>query len=389
GSHPTDPRGEMDVVRVVANNGAPQVDNVTRFAAPTSIAEFGYSAVTPDTALDSSFGIKAALSPDGTRIAFLGMGGAGVYVTSSAPDPAPVTVAGASYYSELTFLNAGTVLFFAGPDENAQDLYALDTTTMLATQVTFLGDIRTRGQFWSNNRRFWYFIRSNAASTVNNFVAVDANAASVTLRDVTGSEFSAGTAPSLRTGALNVTTDPWPALEFQLRFVPHTGLAVFAARRTVEPPTDYEDANVFVFDVENGGEATMLTANTGRGADYVVRNIESLVPCGDPPFVAWAERAGNTVATSEDVFTVSLLGGVVRRVSVPDPNGQTIVDGSIRFTSLPAAGVVWAVGQGAALDVPDQNVRVEWSALGTAAPPVRLTPSPVADRVFQVLGTTN
>jgi hypothetical protein len=389
GSHATDSRAEMDVVRLTNNAGTPQVVNVTQFAAATRIAEFGYSAVTPSPLLDSSFGMKAALSPDGTRLAFLGMGpNAGVYVATGTANPAPLMVAGATFYSEVTFLNATTVLFCAGPDPASQNMYALAPATNMVTPLTATGDLRTRGQFWSRNQRWWYFVRSNALGTVNNFVGVDANAATVTLKDITGGEFSAGTAPALRTGSLNATVDPWPGLEFQLRAVPLSDYAVFAARRVIAAPNLYEDANVFRFDMENGGQAVMLTNRTGTGTSSAVRNIESVTVAGDPLFVAWAERLGIVATSSEDVYVTSILGNAeVRRVSAANPAGQSVVDGSIRFTCLPAAGVVWAVGQGR-IDVPEDNVAVQWSALGSAVPLTRLSPAPVLTRVFQVIGVS-
>ncbi len=388
GSHATSSRAEMDIVRVSDNAGVPTVVNVTQFALATSIAEFGYSSVTPSGVLDSSFGMKAALSPDASRLAFLGMNAdTGVFVTNGTPNPARVSVAGAMFYSEVTFLNATTVLFCAGVDAATQNLYQLDAMTSAVTPLTTTADLVTRGQFWSSNRQWWYFVRSNALSTVNNFVGVDATVATVALKDITGAEFSAGTASALRTGALNATTDPWPALEFQLRRVPLSDLAVFTARRVVTPSTVFEDANVFQFDIENGGVATMLTNHVGTGAANDVRNIESVAVVGDPLFVAWAERAGISAAASEDVYTTSLLGGVIRRVSVPNPAGQSVVDGSIRFTCLPSAGLVWAIGSGRT-DVPEDNVRVEWSALGTAGLPTLLTPTPIPARMLQVIGNS-
>jgi hypothetical protein len=170
--------------------------------------------------------------------------------------------------------------------------------------------------------------------------------------------------------------------------VPLSDYAVFAARRVIAAPNLYEDANVFRFDMENGGQAVMLTNRTGTGTSSAVRNIESVTVAGDPLFVAWAERLGIVATSSEDVYVTSILGNAeVRRVSAANPAGQSVVDGSIRFTCVPAAGVVWAVGQGR-LDVPEDNVAVQWSALGSAGPLTRLSPAPVLTRVFQVIGVS-
>lgn len=380
-------RTEMDIVRLTDNAGVPQVVNVTAFAAPTVIAEFGYSGVTPAAALDSSFGLKAALSPDGSKLAFLGMGSSlGVYVADGSADPAPVTIAGATFYSELTFLNASTVLFFAGLGPAQQDLYALDLATTTTTALTTSGDIRTRGQFWSRSRNWWYFVRSNLTGSVNNLIGVDATATTPVLKDITGAEFSQGGAPALQTGGLNTTTDPWPALEFQIRRVPLTDFVVFTGR-CVPTTTAYADANVFRFDIEHGGEAVQLTANTGEGNQSQVLHIDSLVVARDPLYVAWSQRVGLSHGNSEDVYVVPLLGGLVRRMSVPNAAGQSVVDGSIRFTCLPVTGLVWALGTGP-FAVPDTNTVVEWSALGGPYTPTALTPAATSPQVLQVIGTS-
>ncbi|MEZ5964152.1 MAG: hypothetical protein R3F56_09930 [Planctomycetota bacterium] len=381
------PRSEMDIVKLVDNAGVPQVTNETQFATATALAEFGYSGVTPEAALDSSFGLKAATSPDGSKLAFLGMGASpGVYVADGTADPAPLIVGGASFYSELTFLNATTILFFAGPSPTQQNLYAHDLVTNTTTVLTGTGDIRTRGQFWSRNRDWWYFVRSNASGTVNNIVGVDATAAAPALKDITGAEFSTGSAPALQTGGLNTTTDPWPALEFQIRRVPLSDWVVFTGRRAVSG-APYEDANVFRFDIEHGGEAVELTANRSTGTQGQVLHIDSLVVAADPQYVAWAERVGISRSNSEDVYVVPLLGGLVRRMSVPNPSGQSVVDGSIRFTCEPTTGLVWALGTGP-FAVPDTSTVVEWSALGGPHTPTALTAPVPGAQVLQVLGTS-
>lgn len=380
-------RTEMDIVRVSDNAGVPQVVNATQFASATILAEFGYSGVTPSAALDSSFGLKAALSPDGGKLAFLGMGGnIGVHVADGAANPTPVTIAGATFYSELTFLNANTVLFFAGAGPSQQDLYALDATTGMAAALTTSGDIKTRGQFWSTNRNWWYFVRSNLTGSINNLVGVDASATPLALTDITGAEFSAGTAPALQTGGQNTTTDPWPALEFQLRRAPLSDFAVFTARRAIAG-AGFEDANVFRFDIENGGEAQELTTNRGTGTLDEVIHIDSLVPGIDPLYLAWAQRTGVSLNNSEDVYSVSMYGGVVRRMSVPNATGQTVVDGSIRFTCLPVTGLVWALGTGP-FAIPTTNTMIEWSALGGPYVPTPLTAPSAATRALQVIGTS-
>jgi hypothetical protein len=78
--------------------------------------------------------------------------------------------------------------------------------------------------------------------------------------------------------------------------------------------------------------------------------------------------------------------GPIWLVSVPQPTGQSVTDGSIFFTCDPVSGVVWSMGTGST-SVPTTNARVEWAPLGGPSIPLRLTPAPAGTQVFQVLGT--
>lgn len=387
GSAASASRAEMDIYQLTNSGGLPLVTNFSQFEAPTGIAEFGYSAITPSTANNSSNGIKASVSPNGQMIAALAATTSstvfpGIHVLRGASNPALITVAGAAFYSEVAFVNNNTVVFFAGPTNLTQNMYKFDLLTNSVGVISPAGDIRTRGQFWSLNKNWCYFIRSNAASDVNNIVAIHATTAR--LRDVTGGEFSAGTAPKIRTGSFNTTADPWFALEMQLRLA-DDGFAYFTARRETGTSGVFEDANLFRFDIERGGEAQMLTNYTGTGASTAIINMESLMLSPDSKLVAWSQRVGTAATASEDVFYKTTGLGPIWQVSVSEPTGQSVVDGSIFFTCDPVTGVVWAMGTGSTT-IPTANARVEWAPLGGPSIPLRLTPAPVGTRVFQVLG---
>lgn len=387
GSNATASRAEMELYQIVNNAGTPLVSNVTQFPTATGLAEFGFSAITPSTANNSSNGIKCAVSPDGSSVAMLAATTTttafpGVYVWTGTPNPSLVTVPGATFYSELTFLNDTTVLFFAGTSNTAQDLYKYDTTTTTVTAMTSVGDIRTRGQFWSLNKHWWYFIRSNAASSINNIVAVSRKTGA--LKDITGTEFSAPSVPprhTLLTGAFNTTLDPWFALEMQIRRAPVGDFAYFTARRPVAGGV-FEDANVFRFDIENGGQAEMLTNNTTQGALTAIKTMESLTISPDGGHLAWGQRVGTASTSSEDVIHFRTSAN---QLSVSAPGGQTITDGSIYFTCNPPNGVVWSVGTGSTT-VPVSNCRIEWAALGTNQP-IPISGPIVTTRLFQIIGT--
>lgn len=384
GSDPAANRGEVDVYKLTNNGGVPQVVNFTRFATATGVAEFGYSAITPATTTVSSNGIKCSVSPNGAKIAFLGATTTstafpGVYIADGVAQPQLVTITNATFYSEVAFVNGSTVVFFAG-SPTAHDLFKFDLLTNQIGRLTRTGDIKTRGQFWSLNKSYWYFVRSNDASTVNNIVGLHTSTA--TLRDITGHEFGNGPAPAIATGAFNTTADPWFALEMQLR-LSNDGYAYFTARRETGTAGVYEDANVFRFDVERGLPAQMLTNYTATGSASAILNNESLTISHDGKLLAWGMRRGSG---GEDVFYMPSGGGLVRQVSIPLTAGQTITDGSIFFTCDPTSGVVWSAGTGST-SVPTNLARVEWSPLGGPSIPLVLTPLPTGSTVYQVVGT--
>ncbi len=388
GSNASASRVEMDIYQLTNSGGLPLVTNFSQFEAPTGIAEFGYSAITPSTANNSSNGIKASVSPNGQMIAALAATTTttafpGIYLLRGPTNPALITVAGAAFYSEVAFVNNNTVVFFAGPSNTTQSMYKFDLLTNSIGVISNAGDIRTRGQFWSLNKNFFFFVRSNAASDVNNIVAM--HASNARLRDVTGNEFSNGTAPKIRTGSFNTTADPWFALEMQMRLA-DDGYAYFTARRETGTTGVFEDANLFRFDIERGGEAQMLTSYSGTGAGTAIINMESLMLSPDSKLVAWSQRVGTAATASEDVFYKNTGLGPIWQVSLTDPAGQSVTDGSIFFTCDPVTGVVWSIGQGST-SVPTTNARVEWAPLGGPSIPLRLTPAPTGTRVFQVLGT--
>ncbi|HEX6813472.1 MAG TPA: hypothetical protein VF384_17770 [Planctomycetota bacterium] len=394
-SNPSASRGEMDIVKMTNNGGVPQVVNYTQFPVATGTAEFGYGAYTPSTANNSSIGIKASVSPSGNRFAFLAATTTttafpGLYVADGTPNPVLYTAPGAAYYSEVAFINDNTVMFFAGASNLTQNLYKLDLTAGaqlgVVTALTATSDIRTRGQFWSLNKNWWYFVRSNSASTVNDIVSV--NCATGAVQSVTGTEFGTpGPVGTIRTGAFNTTADPWFALEMQLRRAPVGDYAYFTARREVVGL--FEDANVFRFDIENGGQAVMLTNNLGTGAAAAnVICIENLCISDDGNHVAYTQRLGttSTASTPENVFHLNLATSTITQCSVSQPS-QTITDGSVRFCGgTNPSGLVWSLSTGTSTVVNLANAVVQFAALGSNTP-ITISAPPAGSRLYQVLGT--
>lgn len=396
-SNATASRGECDIVRIANVAGAPAATNHSQFATATGISEFGFSAITPATTNDSSTGIKASVSPDGTKIAFIPCTTTttvfnGICVADGTANPTTYTVPGATYYTEVCFLNNTTVLFFAGASTRliAQGFYSLSLPSGTITQIGSATDHLTRGQFWSRNRNWWYFVRSNSVSTINDIVAV--NAATGVPQSITGIEFGTpGAVGTISSDSVPNSSNPSFAVGMQLRTAPVGNFAYFAARHKILGGP-HEDANVFRFDIENGGTATQITSFAGRNAYREgVRNIESLVISDDGNQLAFSVRKGysSTVTRPEDVWHHDLATGVTRQVSVTSTLGlgQTITDGSIAFTGGSAPnGIVWSKGTGGLHDVPMDNVEVEWVPLTGTTAPIRLS-SPPASRILQVIGT--
>lgn len=397
-------RQEMDMVKVTNNAGVPLVTNYSQFAVQTGISEFGLNGTSPSNVTNSATGLKASVSPDGSKIAFPAATPTntvwpGIYVADGTPNPTLRSVPGASFYAEITFINDNTVMFFAGTAVSATDqstaLYSLDVSTGTITQISTATDIRPRGNFFSLNKNWWYFIRSNTASTLNNIVAVDCATGAV--HDVTGNEFGGGgTVGTIRTGSFNTTVDPWFALEMQLRRAPVGNDAFFTARLETGVAGTFADANVFRFDIENGGAAVQLTNNTGSGiptsasVNTNLINIESLAISGDGNHVAYTQRLGtaSTATQIENVFHLDLGTNVITQCSVSQPS-QTITDGSVRFVGgTNPLGLVWTLGTGTATTVPTANTAVQFVVLGSNAPSTISAP-PVATpaRLYQVIGT--
>lgn len=381
---------EMDVVRYTNNGGVPIGNNHSAFSVATRIGEFGLSSIWSG-GLYSPNGIKASVSPDGTRIAFVGgaatFGSAsGLHIADGTPNPPLRTVPGASAYSEVAFLSDTTVAFLAGPTDDATSLYLLDVPTGTIRQIGTANDIYSGGSLWSANRDYWYMLRSNTALTRHDILGIDC--ATGTPFDVTGNEFGGIGVASLRRGSFDATSVPLLTVQMQARRAPVGPYVYFAARQATPPPGVWQDANVFRWDCENGGSAVRLTNNVTTGTTFSsVNTIDSLVVSQDGNHVAWAQRNNFSPTGSEDVFHLDLGTNTVTKVSTSRA-GQSITDGSIRFTcdsQGAPTGLVWSRGTGP-LSVPTANTVVEWTALGSAAAAVISAPA-AGTRHYQVIGT--
>lgn len=396
--------------------------NVSGFPTEQSLQRFfGTGTYTFASSAASSVGKRVDLSPDGARVAFLGGtnlvadptrlyvartdgsdAGTLTAVTAGLFDPQVVYMCG------VEFVTNNTVLFWAGTTHSSTlgnlDLYAYDVTLNTVTNLTQTttgstvapftqggntGNIIVHSTFKSENGNWLYFLRGdNRTTTVfeKNIVGVDVN--TLALKDITGSEFSAGTAPAVYRGATTRTTDPWVAVETLLRKSPVGNMAYFADENAAGATAAlFNDANIFGFDMENGGQAVQITNfTTAGGTTATVNYIQSMNISPDGQTIAFAMRTGTSTANSEDVFVISTSAvlGTPTQLSVTAAGGHTITDGSIHFTGTPVNAVVWSVGTGSTT-VPTANTVAQWRPISAFGPVIDLSEPPVAAPAKAVL----
>jgi len=422
GGNPANSGLENDIVSITGISGTGYtVQNVSAFPVSTAVQRFfGTGTYTFSSSAASSIGKRVDLSPDGARVAFLGG-------TNSAADPARLYVARTDgsdagtltavtsglfdpqvvYMCGVEFVTNSTVLFWAGTTHSSTagnlDLYAYDVTGATVTNLTrtttgsttapftaggTTGNIIVHSTFKSENGNWFYFLRGDLRTTVfqKNFVGVDVN--TLALKDITGNEFSGGTAPAIYRGATTRTTDPWAAVETMVRKSPVGNMAYFASEAAAgASSTLYNDANIFGFDMENGGEAVQITNyTTAGGTTATVNYIQSMVVSPNGQKIAFAKRTGTVATNSEDVFVIdtSAVLGTPTQLSVSAAGGQSITDGSIAFTGSPVNGVVWSVGTGSTT-IPTANAVAQWRPIDASGPVIDLSQPPAATPAKAVL----
>lgn len=410
-----------DVWSLRGLGGTLSAHQVSGFTAATRLAPFRRDTAGAD-------GSRAALSPIGTRVAFVSGGGdrgsVGAHelflARSDGSDAgAPLALLAPNFAIEvdwvggLHFATEDRLFFFAGEDGGACDLYAYDVTAARLTNVTktstgsttappftqggSTGNVASRGTFTSGNGRYLYFVRGfggrvpSPSPETNNLVAVDT--ASLALRDITGNDFATGgTSFQLRSAPLTTyegfTRAPRPALELGLRRAPGSSpLAFFVAEAALSfAANEVQDCNVFAFDIENAGVARALTTYSGKGAVSDVRFISQLTVSPDAAHVAYALRLGDPRA-SEDVFVVKTDGSAAPRQLSKSRTAQTIGDGSITFTGPPTNGIVWSRGSGSQ-SLPFVSTVAEWSLVAGQPEPFVLSAPSTQQRIVLVLSSS-
>jgi hypothetical protein len=338
------PQSDMDYIALTGIGPvvAPVATNITAFAFATRV-------MTPGRDGLGGTNLRAALSPDGLRAAFIvgsnvGPGtGVALALTSGANAGAVVPFTTGAFdaqvvtFGEVHWLTNTRLLFTAGSSDTAMDYYVRDviagTTTNLTTTTTGstvapftqggnTGDIRVLGSFFSDNRALYYFCRGVGPAGPHNWVGIRTTLA---LLDVTGGEFAGGAASATR-----LVTPLGQTM--QLRRRPGTGHVVFIAGR--DRGASWGDDEVWRFDAEAGGAAVQLSShNAVEPLTTLVRRIDDLVVQPTGTHVAFAQGIGTSAARPENVFVVPAAGGA------------TIKRGGIRFTGPDlGAGVAWIQG---------------------------------------------
>ncbi len=388
---------DMDCVAItnISPTTTPTVTNITKFATSTQIQNPG-----PNGLLGQ--GNLIAVSPDGKNVALIigpnnataasgiaivptdgSKAGSVAAFTTGEFDPQVVR------YGELHWLSNTALLFTAGSTNTAFDYYVRDIsgtpkTTPLTktatgskvipfTQGGTTGNINVISSMFSDNRKYYYFVRgftSTAVGLHTNFVGIDAN--TLALIDITGSEFSGGMSPNIR--AIPTATPGW-----HCRRHPTTNHLFFIAGRTGTSATDYNDDNIWRFDPENAGAAVQVTMNSGNGLSTDVQRIDDLTldPLG--VYVAWTQGKGALAADPENLFVQAWSAGTPIQIS-KSPAASTeqgIRRGSIYFSPLPNRGICWVQGTGSR-STPAANAVALWSMLLPGKAPLRLSAAPVA-----------
>lgn len=308
--------------------------NLSTFATSTEIEEFG----------DSSDGLdnQVAISPGNAQVAFVtrDAGSDELWVVAADGMTAAVQVSGATNFSadvddfiELWWATDDDLLFFAGTATTLTDLYRYQVSTGALTNLTqtngqtatpFTGTppatIDNDGTWRSLSGNNLYFLRdtpSTAPQLVLNIVAVDLLLFGLT--DVTGNEFSAGTAPPIK----------FPTVTgMELAYAPQGDDMVFIA----EVLTSLDD-DVWSFDATNAGEAVQLTSN-GGAAGIGIDNL-AVDPTGTQ--VAFSVRN----LLDEAIWTAAVGNPGSGALAVASGPGTDVTDGTIVWRSN---GFYYALG---------------------------------------------
>lgn len=312
---------DLYVIRDITPGGF-NILNLSAFASSTEIEEFG----------DASDGLdnQVAISTGNAQVAFVtrDAGSDELWVVATDGMSPAVQVSVASNFApeiddiiELWWADDDNLLFFAGTTSVLTDLYRYEVSTGLVynitqtngqTTVPFTGTpastIDNDGTWKSLNGNYLYFLRDtpgNAPQLVLNIVGVDLLLFLPT--DITGSEFSAGTAPAIK----------FPTVTgMELAYAPMGDHMVFVA----EVITALDD-DLWSFDAENAAEAVQLT-NFGLSAGIEIDNL-GINAMGTQ--VAFSVR--NTV--DEELWTANVGGASTGMQVVAASPGGDVVDGTV------------------------------------------------------------
>jgi len=384
GGNPSSSATEVDVMAIRnLGSGTPVVVDITQFPYPTQVQPFGNSTL-------GGANLRGALSPDGSRFAFV-IGG------NAAASPGNVCIArtdGSDAGAVLSFTQgrfpsqivtfaelwwlSDQVLLFSASDASAPngDLWAYDLPSGQVVNLTqsggVPGNLAVHGSFLAEDGRGYYFLRGHATTATGlgtDWKRIDTTTLQVT--DITGNEFSGGSAPSLRP----VSTSPYT---WQPRRDRVSGELVFASGRNLFASSLFTDDEIFRFDPGAGTQAVQLTANNGvSSSTATVQRVQDLTLAPRGSLIAWAQGIGTSSAIPEDLFVMPLGGGGPRQVSrTPPSGGQGIAAGTLVFTSCPV-GIGWVQGDNSRTS-PTTRTAAFWADLSPARDPLRLTAPPSA-----------
>jgi hypothetical protein len=400
GGNATSSTQDMDYMSITGIDPSmtPVVTNITGFATSTQLQTAGQSGIGANN-------LRAALSPNGARAAFIigtnsGVGTGIAIVRTDGSNAGAVAAfttalfdAQVDTFGELLWLDDNRLLFGAGGTATSFDLYVHDVTGPSTTNLTktttgslsvpftaggTTGNVNVQGSFVSDNRKFYYFLRSFTATTdglTTNLVGIEM--ATGRLFAVTGVEFGTGICCDLR--AVSTTVYTW-----QFRRHPVTNQMYFIASSDTGNASLRADDQIWRFNPENGSHAVQVTNNTGTASSTAnIQRIDDMVIQPSGGLVAYAQGVGTLTTVPEDVFVVpanGLMSASTKLSKTPASGGQGIRRGSVFFTPAPGsgkAGVCWQQGTGSRVTT-TANVEALWTTVDGLTPLIRLTAAPVA-----------
>ncbi len=239
---------------------------------------------------------------------------------------------GTNWFGTPHFLPNNEILVFAGTGSTALDLYKVSANLSTVVNLTNVGNINVKWSMVSDNGQNFYFARDFTNSSTSNALDLICVNASGALVDITGSEFSSGTAPSLELEAFVYRNEP--------RSAPNASGEVYFIGRPVRAGGLFFDENVYKFNMELGTQAVAVTNYAGLGASTsAVKDLESLNVLSDGS-VVYSVGTGTLSIANQQALTFLSSAPASQPFAIGEfAVGTYVVDGTVRVMDTRRAAV--------------------------------------------------